>query len=137
MTSAAILPWILVFPLLGAAPELGRLPGCAVQLSDGAVSRRHLQLVREAAQGATVRVLVEVAGRWRLLDLPSAFAMTLDGARWVHVVDSVDGDPVVAGLVVLLAHGLADHLLDVGEGRLAVSEVGRRGHLRVLPTPEY
>ncbi|HUM12357.1 MAG TPA: FHA domain-containing protein [Myxococcaceae bacterium] len=36
-----------VFPLAGPAPELGRLPGCAVRLGDGAVSRRHLQLVRE------------------------------------------------------------------------------------------
>lgn len=40
-----------------------------------------------------VRVLVEVAGRWRLLDLPSAFAMTPDGARWVHLVDGDGGDP--------------------------------------------
>ncbi len=39
-----------------------------------------------------VRVLVEVAGRWRLLDLPSVFAMTLDGARWVHVVPPEEGD---------------------------------------------
>jgi len=39
-----------------------------------------------------VRVLVEVADRWRLLDLPSAFSMTLDGARWVHVLDPDDGD---------------------------------------------
>ena len=38
-----------------------------------------------------VRVLVEVADRWRLLGLPSAFAMTLDGARWVHVLDP-DGE---------------------------------------------
>ena len=38
-----------------------------------------------------VRVLVEVADRWRLLDLPSAFAMTPDGARWVYVVEP-DGD---------------------------------------------
>ena len=29
------------------APEIGRLPGCAVRLGDGAVSRRHLQLLRE------------------------------------------------------------------------------------------
>ncbi len=36
-----------VFPLAGPAPELGRLPACSVQLHDGAVSRRHLQLVRE------------------------------------------------------------------------------------------
>ncbi|MEO7420989.1 MAG: cellobiose phosphorylase [Ornithinibacter sp.] len=38
-----------------------------------------------------VRVLVEVADRWRVLDLPSVFAMTLDGARWVHVVEP-DGE---------------------------------------------
>jgi len=36
-----------IFPLVGPAPELGRLPACAVRLRDGAVSRRHLQLVRE------------------------------------------------------------------------------------------
>jgi len=36
-----------VFPLAGPAPELGRLPACAVRLHDGAVSRRHLQLLRE------------------------------------------------------------------------------------------
>ena len=44
-----------------------------------------------------VRVFVEVAGRWRLLELPSAFSMTLDGARWVHVVepDGVDAGGVL------------------------------------------
>ncbi|HSO64110.1 MAG TPA: hypothetical protein VLQ78_03325, partial [Ornithinibacter sp.] len=42
-------------------------------------------------RGYGVRVFVEVAGRWRLLDLPSAFAMTPDGARWVYVVET-DGD---------------------------------------------
>ena len=36
-----------VFPLVGPVTEVGRLPGCAVQLGDGAVSRRHLQLVGE------------------------------------------------------------------------------------------
>jgi hypothetical protein len=35
-----------VFPLAGPASELGRLPACSVRLTDGAVSRRHLQLVR-------------------------------------------------------------------------------------------
>ncbi|MCL3861237.1 cellobiose phosphorylase [Actinotalea sp. K2] len=39
-----------------------------------------------------LRVLVEVDGRWRLLDLPSAFAMTPDSARWVHVVAPSGGD---------------------------------------------
>ena len=38
-----------VFPLVGSSPEIGRLPGCAVRLGDGAVSRRHLQLLREGA----------------------------------------------------------------------------------------
>jgi Inner membrane component of T3SS, cytoplasmic domain len=49
------------FPLLGSAPELGRLPACAVRLRDGAVSRRHLQLLRE---GATYRVR-DLGGRNR------------------------------------------------------------------------
>ncbi|MFN2318853.1 MAG: cellobiose phosphorylase [Dermatophilaceae bacterium] len=40
-----------------------------------------------------VRVLVEVADRWRLLDLPSVFAMTPDGARWVHMVEPDGVDP--------------------------------------------
>ncbi|MGZ6099210.1 MAG: FHA domain-containing protein [Myxococcaceae bacterium] len=41
--------------------EVGRLPGCAVQLGDGAVSRRHLQLVGE---GGAHRVR-DVGGRNR------------------------------------------------------------------------
>lgn len=41
-----------------------------------------------------VRVLVEVGGRWRLLDLPSAFAMTLDAAHWTYVLDEdAEGEP--------------------------------------------
>ncbi|WP_199421757.1 cellobiose phosphorylase [Actinotalea solisilvae] len=40
-----------------------------------------------------VRVLVEVGGRWRLLDLPSAFAMTLDAAHWTYALDAdVEGE---------------------------------------------
>ncbi|MGZ3446607.1 MAG: FHA domain-containing protein [Myxococcaceae bacterium] len=50
-----------VFPLLGPVTEVGRLPGCAVQLGDGAVSRRHLQLVGE---GGAHRVR-DVGGRNR------------------------------------------------------------------------
>ena len=45
--------------------------------------RGYLGLHREYG----VRVLVEVADRWRLLDLPSAFSNTPDGARWVYFVD--------------------------------------------------
>jgi pSer/pThr/pTyr-binding forkhead associated (FHA) protein len=37
-----------VFPLVGPVTEIGRLPCSAVQLADGAVSRRHLQLVAES-----------------------------------------------------------------------------------------
>ena len=50
-----------VFPLAGSALELGRLPGCVVRLGDGAVSRRHLGLVR---QEGTHRV-VDLGGRNR------------------------------------------------------------------------
>jgi FHA domain len=34
------------FPLTGAQIELGRLPGCGVQLRDRSISRRHARLVR-------------------------------------------------------------------------------------------
>lgn len=44
-----------------------------------------------------LRLLVEVDGAWRLLDLPSAFAMAPDGARWVHVLDGSDGTDATAG----------------------------------------
>ena len=40
-----------------------------------------------------VRVFVEVQGEWRLLDLPSAFAMTPGAARWVYAVPAGGGDP--------------------------------------------
>ncbi|NMR20691.1 hypothetical protein [Cellulomonas fimi] len=42
-----------------------------------------------------LRLLVEVAGRWRLLDLPSAFAMTPDSARWEYLLDPADGGGTV------------------------------------------
>lgn len=49
-----------------------------------------------------LRVHVEVDGRWQLLDLPSAFAMTLDAARWVYALG--DG----SGTVELRTHVPAD-----------------------------
>ncbi len=55
--------------------------------------RGYLGLHREYG----VRVLVEVADRWRLLDLPSAFSNTPDGARWMYFVDP-DG-PDAGGVV--------------------------------------
>ena len=57
-----------------------------------------------------VRVFVEVAGRWRLLDLPSAFAMTPDGARWVHVLDP-DGEDAGGVLEVRTTAATADHVV--------------------------
>ena len=57
-----------------------------------------------------VRVLVEVAGRWRLLDLPSAFSMTLDGARWVHVVEP-DGADAGGVLEVRTTAPPTDHVV--------------------------
>ena len=54
--------------------------------------RGYLGLHREYG----VRVFVEVEDRWRLLDLPSAFSMTPDGARWVYVLGP-DADETDAG----------------------------------------
>ncbi len=55
-----------------------------------------------------VRVFVEVADRWRLLDLPSAFAMTPDGARWVHVLEP-DGEGAGGVLEVRTTAATAGH----------------------------
>ena len=55
-----------------------------------------------------VRVLVEVADRWRLLDLPSAFSMTPAGARWVYVVGS-DGEDAGGVLEVRTTAPPTDH----------------------------
>ena len=58
-----------VFLLAGTAPELGRSPTCAVQLGDAAVSRRHLQLLRDPSGTHRVRDLgsrnrTRCNGRW-------------------------------------------------------------------------
>lgn len=79
-----------VFPLVGPVTEIGRLPGCAVQLGDGAVSRRHLQLVGEA-EAHRVR---DIGGRNR----------ARRNGRWLR-----------AGRGVLLADG---DLLEVGRSLL-------------------
>ncbi len=44
-----------------------------------------------------LRVFVEVQGAWQLLDLPSAFAMTPDSARWVYAFAAVGNE--TAGVV--------------------------------------
>ena len=46
-----------------------------------------------------LRLFVEVGAGWRLLDLPSAFSTTLDGARWVYAAAG-DGAGDSAGDVV-------------------------------------
>ncbi|HET6967236.1 MAG TPA: cellobiose phosphorylase, partial [Ornithinibacter sp.] len=73
--------------------------------------RGYLGLHREYG----VRVCVEVAGRWRLLDLPSAFSMTPDGARWVYVVEP-DGEDAGGVLEVRTTAPTVDHVV-----RLSVS----------------
>ena len=40
-----------------------------------------------------LRVFVEDQEAWRLLDLPSAFAMTPDSARWVYAAPALGNDP--------------------------------------------
>lgn len=57
-----------------------------------------------------VRVFAEVAGRWRLLDLPSAFSMTPDGARWVYVVES-DAEDAGGVLEVRTTAPPTDHVV--------------------------
>lgn len=42
-----------------------------------------------------IRVFVEVDGSWRLLDLPSTFAMSLDAAHWVYALADGEGDGVI------------------------------------------
>lgn len=61
-------------------------------------------LGRHRAYG--LRVFVEVAGAWRLLDLPSAFAMALDGAHWVHAIEPAGPDP--GGVLDVRTHVPAD-----------------------------
>ena len=58
-----------VFLLAGPATEVGRSPACEVQLGDAAVSRRHLQLLRDPAGTHRVRDLgsrnrTRCNGRW-------------------------------------------------------------------------
>lgn len=64
---------------------------CGHASSDRVVTTVRGYLGLDRAYG--IRVFVEIAGRWRLMDLPSVFGMTLDGARWVHVVEP-DGTDV-------------------------------------------
>ena len=80
-----------------------------------------------------LRLLVEVAGRWQLLDLPSAFAMTPDSAHWVHALDPVDGD--AGGTIEVRTHvPAAEHRATL---RVTVGGAPRRVLVALhLATPE-
>jgi CRISPR-associated protein Csx3 len=67
-----------------------------------------------------LRVFVDVAGDWRLLDLPSAFAMTMDSARWVYALDPAEGGGVIEVRTHLPA---GEHRADL---RVDVAGVPRR-----------
>ena len=78
-----------VFLLAGAALELGRSPTCAVQLADGAVSRRHLQLLRGPS------------GTHRVRDLGSRNRTRRNGRRLRSSVLLSDGDVIGVGRSLL------------------------------------
>jgi len=80
------------FPLLGATLELGRLPSCEVQLGDGAVSRRHLQLTAER-------------GAHRIRDLGGRNRARCNG-RWLRSGKLLsDGDVLAVGRSLLCYRG--------------------------------
>lgn len=88
-----------VFLLAGAAPELGRSPTCAVQLADAAVSRRHLQLLRDPG------------GTHRVRDLGSRNRTRCNG-RWLRSgLLLSDGDVLGAGRSLLHYRGESPELL--------------------------
>ena len=59
-----------------------------------------------------VRVFVEDQGAWRLLDLPSAFAMTPDSAQWVYAVPA-DGSEPGAVVEVSTVAPAQEHRIDL------------------------
>lgn len=86
-----------------------------------------------------LRVFAEVGGGWRLLDLPSAFAMTPDAARWVYAFDAADDDP--GGAIELhtampAADRRAEVTVDVvGQPRRLLVALHRAGCDDPLPPP--
>ncbi|HEY1417669.1 MAG TPA: FHA domain-containing protein, partial [Myxococcaceae bacterium] len=90
-----------VFPLVGPAVELGRALECAVRLSDGAVSRRQLQLV-------------EARGRHRVLDLGGRNRVRRNG-RWLRSgVLLADGDLLAVGRSLLHYRSGSPEPADIG-----------------------
>lgn len=84
-----------------------------------------------------LRVFVEADTRWQLLDLPSAFSMTLDGARWVYATPGRDGD---GGVVEVTTHVPADQhcaslRVDAGSARRVLVALHLAGPDDPLPPP--
>ncbi len=79
-----------------------------------------------------IRLFVDVAGRWRLVDLPSAFAMTPASARWVHAFgpSTVDGRDDPGGVVEVLTTAPPQH--DRMELRVRVVDGPARAVLAAL-----
>src|SRR5262249_8883492 len=77
-----------VFPRAGRALELGRRPGCAVLLHDGAVSRRQLELVLEGDQH-------------RVRDLGGRNPVRCNGRRLRSGRALADGDVLAVGRSLL------------------------------------
>ncbi len=65
-----------------------------------------------------LRVFLEVDGRWRLLDQPSAFAMTPDSARWVYAFEPEGNGPIGLLEVTTIARA-DDHLIDLSVRTIA------------------
>src|SRR5262249_62275920 len=108
-----------VFLLAGSAPELGRSPTCAVQLGDAAVSRRHLQLLRDPS------------GTHRVRDLGSRNRTRCNG-RWLRsglVLE--DGDVLAVGRSLLHYRREAPESCGSAE---PVTAGHRRGEARAAPT---
>ena len=78
-----------VFLLAGPSLELGRAPDCAIQVADGAVSRRHLELVLDSC------------GTHRVKDLGSRNRTRCNG-RWLRSSRLLsDGDLLAVGRSLL------------------------------------
>lgn len=85
-----------------------------------------------------LRLFVEDDAAWRLLDVPSAFAMTLDGARWAYAVPGRDGDG--GDVVEITTHVPADQhcacvRVDLGRPRRMLVALHLAGPDDPLPPP--
>ena len=97
-----------VFLLAGPATEVGRSPGCAVQLRDAAVSRRHLQLLRDPA------------GTHRVRDLGSR-NRTRCNERWLR-----SGRLLADGDILAVGRSLLHYRRELPETSASTDAEGRR-----------